>query len=232
RPNAKLDASVAPSVPLASSTANGQASSAANSAAVPTQSTDSDSVSPFTWALAGAPRRQDDTARANAGWARVAPSAAIAPPSPASAASTAPETSAPAATAGNGRLGALAFGLAGASGIGTPILRHRVDPGGRRELQVEPAQRQVPAYHRGILARELALRRQRHVQHELELAQLRAQRFGQSREVVPGRQKDVGIGLFQALVDIGLHHCRLCRKAVASGSSAPSGIRRRPRPCP
>src|SRR5690606_17170132 len=206
RPNAELDASVAPSVPLASSTANGQASSAANSAAVPTQSTDSDSVSPLAWALAGAPRRQDGTASALASWARVPP----APPSPASAAGTAPETSAPAATAGNGRLGALAFGLAGASGIGTPILRHRVDPGGRRELQVEPAQRQVLAYHRGILARELALRRQRHVQHELELAQLRAQRFGQSREVVPGRQKDVGIGLFQALVDIGLHHCRLC----------------------
>src|SRR5690606_36995246 len=141
----------------ASSTANGQARSAANSAAVPTQSSDNESVSPFTCALAGAPRRHADTARANAGWARVAPSAAIAPPSPASAASAAPETSAPAPTAGNGRRGALGLGLAGASGIGTPVLGHRVDLGGRRELEMEPAQRQVIAYHRGILARELAL---------------------------------------------------------------------------
>src|SRR5699024_11147704 len=123
----KLDARVAPSEPLASSTANGQASNAANSVAVPTHNTDNDSVSPFTCALAGAPRRQADTARANAGWARVAPRAAIAPPSPASAASAAPEASAPAATAGNGRRGALGFGLAGASGIGAPVLRHRID---------------------------------------------------------------------------------------------------------
>src|SRR3546814_9834765 len=56
-----------------------------------------------------------------------------------------------------------------------------------------------------VLAGQLALRRQDHVEHEPERLQLRAQWLGQALEILAFSQVDVGIGLAQALVDVGVH---------------------------
>src|SRR5690606_1709521 len=56
-----------------------------------------------------------------------------------------------------------------------------------------------------VLARQLAFRGKVDVKYELQRLQLAAQRFGQAPEVLAFSQVDVGIGLAQALVDVGVH---------------------------
>lgn len=56
-----------------------------------------------------------------------------------------------------------------------------------------------------VLEVALAPGRQRDLEHELQPAQLRAQRLGQAGEIVARGEEDVGIVLALALVDVGLH---------------------------
>src|SRR3546814_2969182 len=75
----------------------------------------------------------------------------------------------------------------------------------RRELQVETAHDQILAHRLHVLAGQLAPGDQGHVEHEPQRLQLRAQWLGQALEILAFSQVDVGIGLAQALVDVGVH---------------------------